>query len=88
MKRPLDCSIGGTSCQLVILQQIEAILKFLKSRPVTYISNDANDSLAVTPGQFMIGKSITALPYPATNKQKETATTARQKRMEKFIRDF
>ena len=85
MKRPSYCSIGGTNCQLVILQQIEAILK---SRPVTYISNDANDSLAVTPGQFMIGKSITALPDPATNKQKETATTAGQKRMEKFIRDF
>ena len=53
------------------------IVALLKSRPITYVSNDINESLALTPGHFRIGKSVTVLLEPTTIERKKTARSAR-----------
>ncbi|XP_072392418.1 uncharacterized protein [Diabrotica undecimpunctata] len=42
-----------------VLTQIEAVMN---SRPLTPISNDANDLSSLTPGHFLIGESLVNLP--------------------------
>lgn len=42
-----------------ILTQVEAVLK---SRPITPLSNDPFDLEALTPGHFLIGRVLTAVP--------------------------
>lgn len=44
-----------------ILVRIEACLN---SRPITPLSNDPSDLSALTPGHFIIGRSLTSLPEP------------------------
>ena len=58
----------------------------LNSRPITSVSNYANDALALIAGHFLIGRPITALPEPETT-GKETFSWARQmQRMDNLIR--
>ncbi|XP_063994477.1 uncharacterized protein LOC135172028 [Diachasmimorpha longicaudata] len=44
-----------------LLTQVEAILN---SRPLCPINNDRQDTTALTPGHFIIGGSLTAIPEP------------------------
>ena len=71
-------NIGGTKMSNGDLAKLwTQIVALLKSRPITYVSNDTNESLALTPGHFRIGKSITVPPEPTTIERKQKARSAR-----------
>lgn len=59
-----------------ILARIEGILN---SRPLTPLSCDPNDLQALSPGHFLIGRPITAIPYP-------DVTQCQVNRLDKFRR--
>ncbi|XP_008178811.1 uncharacterized protein LOC103308006 [Acyrthosiphon pisum] len=61
LKRSLGESILNHQEAKTLLAQIEAILN---SRPLTPASTHPSDMEALTPGHFIIGKTLTALPEP------------------------
>ena len=89
LKRHMYRSIGSIKLFFkdftTLLTQIEAILT---SRPITSVSNDLNDALALTPGHFLIRRSITALPEPKTTGRETISLTRQKKRVDNLIRGF
>jgi len=59
MKRVIGTTILSFEELYTILVQIEACLN---SRPLTPISNDPTDLQALTPGHFLIGEALNAIP--------------------------
>ena len=86
-KRHLYRTVGSTklstSAFTTLLTQIEAILN---SRPLTAPSTDINDPLAFTPGHFIIGRAITAIPEPSS--PKNNTLSRHWRNIDKMIRQF
>ena len=80
LKRHMYRSIGRTQLFFEdftkLSTQSEAILN---ARPINSVSNDDNDASVLTPGHFLTGRPITALPESKTT-GKETISLTRQKR--------
>ncbi|KAG6457337.1 hypothetical protein O3G_MSEX010257 [Manduca sexta] len=67
-----------------LFTQVEAILN---SRPLCPLSSSPNDFLSLSPGHFLIGRRVTALPSPVVDIRNETQLS-RYYRMEKIRQHF
>ncbi|GBL91113.1 hypothetical protein AVEN_184478-1 [Araneus ventricosus] len=61
---------------LTVIVQIEGILN---SRPLTPLSTDTDDFQVLTPGHFLIGKPINAIPEPDVTDKKDNLLNKWQK---------
>lgn len=64
--------------------QVEAVLN---SRPLYPLSASPNDLLSLTPGHFLVGRPLTALPSPDLRNCKESSLR-RYARIEKMLQHF
>uniref|UniRef100_A0A8D8RLV6 Endonuclease n=1 Tax=Cacopsylla melanoneura TaxID=428564 RepID=A0A8D8RLV6_9HEMI len=65
VKSNLKRVIGDQSLSFEQLSTTLALIEAtLNSRPLTPVSNDANDLDVLTPGHFLIGRPLTAVPEP------------------------
>ncbi|XP_038106708.1 uncharacterized protein LOC119766311 [Culex quinquefasciatus] len=61
LRRILGNAFLNSEAFCTVLAQVESCLN---SRPITPLSNDPNDMQALTPGHFLIGRPLDALPGP------------------------
>ena len=67
-----------------VLTQIEAVLN---SRPISPLSDDPNDLNPLTPGHFLIGRSLTSIPDPDVTDTSETKLS-RYQHLQKLVQHF
>lgn len=67
-----------------LLAQIEACLN---SRPLTQLSGDPNDLLPLTPGHFLVGRALSAIPEPDFSNVTENRLS-RWHLLQKLTQDF
>lgn len=70
---------------ITVLIHIEAILN---SRPLTPMSSDPSDLIALTPSNFLIGRTFTSLPNPEVKETAALHTLSRYMRMQKLKAHF
>ncbi|XP_064475637.1 uncharacterized protein LOC135389531 [Ornithodoros turicata] len=59
-----------------VVTEVEAVLN---SRPLTYVYKDPDDLSVLTPGHFLVGKRITALPYEPAVELRSTSNQLRRR---------
>lgn len=84
LKRILGNSTATFEELSTILAQIEACLN---SRPLSYLSNESNDPLPLTPGHFLIGEPLILIPDEDYTKS-NISGLQRWKIGQKMIHDF
>lgn len=67
-----------------VLTQVEAVLN---SRPLTPLSSDPSDLAALTPGHFLTGGSLTAIPEPSLTPLPESRLS-RWQRVQQILQHF
>ncbi|XP_026464924.1 uncharacterized protein LOC113367541 [Ctenocephalides felis] len=84
LKRVLGNAILTFEDFYTVLTQIEAILN---SRPISPLSSDPNDYDPLTPGHFLIGKSLTSTPDPSVLETLDNRLS-RYQRLQKLVQHF
>lgn len=68
-----------------LIVEVEACLN---SRPLAYISRDANDLAPITPGHFLIGRPLVALPSSSTVQSKRPSLYNRWSLVQDMVNQF
>lgn len=88
VKHHLRRVLGNIICTFeeysTVLTQIEACLN---SRPLCYISNNSEELFALTPGHFLIGQALMAIPEPDYS-NKKILPSQRWKHLQSITRQF
>ncbi|XP_062534712.1 uncharacterized protein LOC134203896 [Armigeres subalbatus] len=81
LKRTLGNTVLVADEMVTLVAQIEACLN---SRPITPLSNDADDLDFLTPGHFLVGRPLTAVPEPSLRELNQSRLS-RWQRVQYFL---